>query len=198
MLHPLDDFPDWILSLHPVLERTGWTTKPNRNGFIQRKPRSVAAFVASGLSFSLCNSQRASSLSFGRLLIRVPLPPRARPDYVSGVINYAVIIRDGAPAKDRHRRAPRWVEPGRSSAVMHTDQRDSPPLSPTTKECDCRLAQRQNVRKQEAIINPRLPSSSGHQTEFLSHIFLSVYALSHALLMIFFFYSLLQLHVWRV
>lgn len=136
--------------------------------------------------------------SFGCLLIRVPPPPppRACPDYVSEVINYAVIIK----GMELQRRTDintlqGEFEPGRSSTAMHKDRRDSPPLSPTAKECDCRLARRQNVRKQEAIINLRLPSSSGHQTDFLSHIFLSVYALSHMLAMLFVFNWLPQLHI---
>lgn len=60
----------------------------------------------------------------------------------------------------------------RSSTVLrrYQVQRDSPPLSPRMKECDCRLAQQEeDVGKQEAIINLRFLSSYGFQ----SHINLS-------------------------
>lgn len=98
-------------------------------------------------------------------LLCLALPAAAWPDYVCEAVNYAAFTGSAA---DRHRGGP-------SPLPLHSGAQRSEGLCFTftnKKECDCRLAQPQDVRgKQETIINLRLPSNSGHQTEFLPEIF---------------------------
>lgn len=83
------------------------------------------------------NWRRTSLLR--RLTCLLALPAGARPDYVCEAVNYAAL----GSAADRHRGGP---SPRCRSTAPRRDQRDSALLSPTRrKECDCRLAQPQDV-----------------------------------------------------
>lgn len=144
----------------------------------------ITLFIPRQVCILVRNSQHTS------LLHRLALPAGARPDYVCEAVNYAAFTGSAA---DRHRGGP-------SPLPLHSGAQRSEGLCFTftnKKECDCRLAQPQDVRgKQETIINLRLPSNSGHQTEFLPEIVspLSLFSFSHSFQIFFFFFfkSLLQ------
>lgn len=122
----------------------------------------ITLFIPRQVCILVRNSQHTSLL---HRLARLALPAGARPDYVCEAVNYAAFAGSAA---DRHRGGP-------GPLPLHSGAQRSEGLCFTftnEKECDCRLAQPQDVRgKQETIINLRLPSNSGHQTEFLPDIF---------------------------